>query len=456
MKGLWKAIKWLPWVVAVTVTLFLLNLAYFRMRGPNKAQDAALAKIAELNARPALGDNAFALLWLMPYDVADDQIEAIAADAVRRAQARIASGKDLTRLIPTDWPLLPKPSNTDPGLCERRDSGCLARVRENPEVTRELLARYPRNLQRAHNLESKSSFRNEIPITLVSPLPISASDSAQRLRLSELALAWQDGQRAEAMAGTCRNIDSWRQLRHGSNSLVVSMIAVVYIDGATRLFGDMLAELPRDEPLPANCAAAFAPIVADDVSLCTEIAGEFLLSEDAYGKIEGTSGDKPDTFGKRVVFDGFIPLLFNKRQALAWRAQEISEANCSDEVVQQALLDKLIERQPASPPLLESAANMIGRILHNIGAPAFEKYSARLLDSAAHLRLAATLIWLRETRDDARPIATRFAERAAQLRSGERATGVAEDGRFIWVDNLDQQHGARFSLPLAQPLETQQ
>ncbi len=438
--------------VPMLLVLFLLNLGIHRLIGPSKTQDAALAKIAGINARPVHGDNAFALLWLMRYDISDDQIEAITADDVRRAHALIASGEDLGGLIPEDRPLLPEPSSSDPGLCETRDAGCLARVQANPAAVRKLLTGYPRTLHRAHMLESRDSYRNEMPITPTTP--ISNLGYMQRLRQTELALDWQEGRRAEAISGICKNVANWRRLRHGSNSLVFSMIAVAYVDSASRLFADMLVELPFDEPLPVDCTAAFAPIAAEDVSLCTEMVGELQLNADVLGKIGREKDVKPDTFGRRAVFDVGLPLLFDERQTLAWRAQEISEAHCDDEPIQQALDDHEISHKRVAPPMLECAANIIGCILHDLAAPAYLKYPDRLLDNAAHLRLAASLIWLRETRDDARPIALRFATRPAQFRSGERTDGLAEDGQSVWVDNRDQQHGARFSLPLTSPMET--
>ncbi|MBN8482888.1 MAG: hypothetical protein J0L88_14990, partial [Xanthomonadales bacterium] len=84
----------------------------------------------------------------------------------------------------------------------------------------------------------------------------------------------------------------------------------------------------------------------------------------------------------------------------------------------------------------------------------YEDYRERLLDMAAKLRLGATVLWLRETRDDPRPLAERFAARPEHLRSGTRATGIGDDGRSIWVANLDtRKFGERTTLALAPPVE---
>jgi hypothetical protein len=121
---------------------------------------------------------------------------------------------------------------------------------------------------------------------------------------------------------------------------------------------------------------------------------------------------------------------------------------CTAEDGAQALEDRLPERPPLQIGWFDCQANKVGCILTQIAAPAFNEYEARLLDSAAHLRLAATLAWLHENSDDTRPLAIRFDERPVQLRSGTRATGVSDDGRSLWVENLYQKRDRRFSLPL--------
>ncbi|HET9034184.1 MAG TPA: hypothetical protein VFN25_14925 [Dokdonella sp.] len=116
--------------------------------------------------------------------------------------------------------------------------------------------------------------------------------------------------------------------------------------------------------------------------------------------------------------------------------------------------DRLIDHSREKIGRLECASNWVGCILANIAAPAYVDYEARLLDSAAHLRLASTLLWLHNHRDDTRPLATRFAERPLPLRSGNRASGVSDDDRSLWVENRYQKRGERFELMLAPSKET--
>ena len=443
MRMLYRALFWIAAVVLTLVVLFVANVGIHRLRGPTDAQEAAIAKLEEVLHRPADRNNAFAVLWLMRDDVPDADIETLAALDVRTAHARVAAGESLVGLVKPSRTRLPELRFDDPAMCQPREEDCLARVRSNPQATRELLAAYPRLLQRARLLEQKDSYRNEFPVTLDRPYP--NAGSVQDLRLSELALAWSEGDRSAALTGTCSNVAAWRRLRHGSDTLIFSMLAVAYINDGTALFARMLAELPPEEPVPRECSGAFAEIAAADVSICTEMTGEYALTEHAIGQIRLGDRDAPT---ERFAHGVMQPLGLDARQSLAWRAVEVA-AYCGGEVEHGALQDRAADPAQHDTGVLECASNVVGCILHGVATPAYVQYPQRLLDAAAHLRLGATLLWLRETRDDARPLAERFAARPAHLRSGERASGIGEDGRSLWVDNQHTQHGARYTLALA-------
>src|SRR5690606_24693738 len=146
-------------IVGVVVLLFFINLAAYRLRGPSDAQEAAVASANKVLAKPTAGENAYPLTWLMRYDVADDDIEAITAEDVRKAEAMIAAGQTLAKLNSEERPRLPEPEKEEAGLCQAKDDGCLARVLADPEATRAALVQYPRTLARAHLLENKQSYR---------------------------------------------------------------------------------------------------------------------------------------------------------------------------------------------------------------------------------------------------------------------------------------------------------
>jgi hypothetical protein len=430
--------------IAILVALLLLNIGVHRLRGPSADQERAIAKFNELNAHAPKEGNAFPLIWLMRYDVDDASIESLAADDVRRAYAMSALGEGLSDLIPKDRAPLAMPPADSPGLCDVSGSPCLQRVAENPEATRELVASYPRILQRAHVLETKSTLRNEFPYSVYAPIP--DPGRAQHLRLSELALSWHDGNHNEAIVGVCRNAASWRRLRHDSNGLVFTMLAGTYLDSATRLFAEMLAELPKDEVLPEDCRTAFAPVAHGDVSLCGAMAGEWAMGHDALHAVYAPKSESP---ARRVFSRLWLSLVYSAEQTAATRAEEDDQLYCSEEAAQLATQDRILERETVSISIPECLANAMGCILRvPKQMKGYDAYARRQLDTAAHLRLAATLIWLRDTQGNARTLADRFAERPQNQRSGDRATGISDDGKSLWVENLDADREARFTLKL--------
>jgi len=443
-----RLLLWAGITVLGIVTLFVVNVGVHRLAGLDAAQREAMVTLADVRAAPREGRNAFALLWLMPYDVADADIERLAADDVREANARVVAGRPLGDLAPADRPRLAALTHADPGLCRAREHGCLAHVRSNQEATRALVATQARRLARLRTLEQRDYYHYAFPHAPDMPIP--AVDPIQRLELSALALDFIDGDRAEAIAGVCRNIATWRRLRHGTDSLIFSMMAVAYVGVAIDLAGDMLAESPIAEPVPAECGEAFAPIAEADVDFCSEAAGESAfaaaVSDDLVAR---DRSENPRGPLERALFS----LTYDREQTSATRALALA-GYCSAEQRARSLADGDGPPPRAGAGPLACAANLVGCGFDMASVDPYEDYRERLLDMAAKLRLGATVLWLRETRDDPRPLAERFAARPEHLRSGTRATGIGDDGRSIWVANLDtRKFGERTTLALAPPVE---
>lgn len=448
MKWLWKAIKWLLGMILAVVVLFLLNLAYFRWRGPTDVQKTALERVEAGTPRPQ-GDNAFALMLLFDKDIADEELERVADRDVKFAEEDVGLGKTIDEFPSSKLPTLPEPATGSTALCQAQETGCLARVRQNSEATRNELATHARLVTRAARLEQFDFLRNDFP--KLAAMPIAYARSAQRLRLSSLALTYVDGQREEALAGTCQNLATWRRFGRENPSLIYSMIAVAQRDAAMRLFAEMLAQLESEDRVPQFCELALGEVAAAEVSMCAPMKGEFDFVDASLTEMR-PSGNKDSA--EDVSLGGKAESLFlSDSQYRAWRAEN-ADSCCGSTVDEAALQDRLIDRSEEKIGLLECASNWVGCILSDIASPAYADYEARLLDSAAHLRLASTLLWLRSNRDDTRSLAIRFSERPLSLRSGNRASGISEDGHFLWVENRFQKRAERFELMLAPTTET--
>ena len=447
MKTIRKIIKWILLLILGIVVLFLLNLAWHRMRGPTQEELAALSFVEAPVAKPQ-GRNAFALMWLFGKDVSDTDIDRLAAQDVEYARASEVGSNEQPQFPSAKLPDLEVPKPGLVALCDSAPADCLTLMRNNHEATRDLLAKHGRLLQRASELENFEYFDIEFPHGV--SMPFTNSVRSQQLRISQLALMFDDGERSEAMTGVCRNLSMWRRFGRDNHSLIQTMLASSRRDAAMQLFAAMLAEWKPEESIPADCAIALAPIAADEVSMCSSLLGEFDTADAMLESMvsTGQSAQNNNWFERSAQ-----PLVLDLPQLRAWRARKVA-ANCVADDSARALQDLPSEWQPLDIGWLDCASNMVGCILIGTAAPAYDDYQERLLDSAAHLRLAATLAWLRKTEGSGQSLQQRFDSRPDALRSGSRATGITEDGRSIWVDNLFTQRAARFSLPLAASKET--
>jgi hypothetical protein len=297
------------------------------------------------------------------------------------------------------------------------------------------VAAHPVLLARARAFDQTDYYWNEFPGNSRGALGASPGP-APRLWLSAFALQYVDGDHAGAMTSVCRELGAWRRMR-GTNSFIGELLAVNMGDGAMRLYAEMLAGLRADESVPADCATALHPIEAADVDRCAQMAGEFAAVRSISTEADGTA------WGRLQVW-----LTFDARQSEAWRAEQFAPA-CADHAVARMLLDQsaLKEAQRPVTQRLECVSSWIGCVLADIAAGAYPDYEQRTLDFAAHLRLAATLAWMREAPDDVSP-ATRFAQRPAFLRSEGHHSGVDVSNNTLFVDNLRAWHEARFTLTM--------
>ena len=433
-----ETIRWVSYfVLAVIVTVSVVFAAY-RIRGPSHAQREALA-LMQKDYRPKEGTNAFPLLWYVEYDVPDAEIAPRFAREIAAFRAALDSDEVPIPYEPHAAKLAE--AKGDPSrLCELRAGGCLANVTADPAFMRATLATYPVMSARDKRLATADYYWNDFPVDSRA-VPVAVPQLAQRVWLSEYALEYADGHRSAALADTCGNLDAWRRMHRGTNSLVGSMTAIAFAQGATHLFADMLAALPAGEPVPDACTHALRPIEAADVDRCAEMAGEFAFSRRTF-EFTTAPGDRSGSWRERLGW--WITLAVPQWEG--WIAEQ--EAYFCEDPPVSLLAD---EPRPASQvrviERLECISSLNGCLLADI-APAYADYDTRTLDYAAHLRLAASLLWLRET-TSAKPLAQRFAERPNALRSGTRNSGYDATARMLFVDNLWTGREGRFTLPVA-------
>lgn len=198
-----KLLKVLASIAALALLWLGLVLSEWLPR-PTEAQRAAMALLEPEPANVAGKRNAFAATWLMGYDVPEAELEAVASadaaaflDAAKRGEVT-----DFTSTAAGKYPTLPAPPNNDPLLCENWGSGCLARVRANPEAGRARVAEFAKRLERGDRLAQYDHYRYGFLPRYDSPIGFGSSFP---LQLTATALEYLDGKVDAAFARVCRD-----------------------------------------------------------------------------------------------------------------------------------------------------------------------------------------------------------------------------------------------------------
>jgi hypothetical protein len=435
-----EALRWLGYLLFAALVCVALVFAFYRLRGPSHAQRDALA-LMHKDYEPKQGRNAFPLLWFMSYDVRTDTMDAKLRDEVAFVRTRLAETEDPVSYDPPE-PKLPEAAAVTDGLCLASAEDCLAEVAKNPGAIRAVLGAFPVMRARRQAFETIDFYWDEFPADYrtyayaAPPVPV----RAERVWISDLALRYANGDTVGALADTCDHIAAWRRIQRGNNSLIMRMAAIAYADGALRLFADMLARMPGDVPAPTECETALRPVEGADLDRCAEMAHEQVVFETTWASVEARSS-RPER--------AMMWLTFEHAQTQAWFA-ESNASDCGETAVARMSRDEplRVDRLPQITRRLECIASINGCILADIASPAYANYDARVLDFAAHLRLGATLLWLRDVANDL-PLQERFEQRPVALRTGSRKSGIDASGRRLFVDNLYTARSPRFELPLS-------
>ena len=423
------------------------------------AQKRALAALEAPQERP--GSNAYATLALLGVEGLTPVQKQARADAharqfeqwyaneyARRFRAVRAGKADEPAVMPPPPLLLAEgegPPAAAPLLCGFGNAAeCLERVRQQPRAVAEALAPQAAVLAQMDELAVHGHYHS--PLAQVEGTPWPAMRPLQ-VPLSAHALAYVQGDSPSALAGVCRDAGSGRMLMaHGDNLLTTMMGSAMLVANA-RLFAAMLAELPVDASLPANCAVALAPLSADEASICTGMRGEFAMQRNFAALMD----EKIESKGS----ERYANLFYSSKKALARSAETLGDACLPD--ARQAIAE---DRKLPAPPAdvlpwwrPECLTNSIGCILGDIAAPAYGGYANRLQDTAAELRLLNVELWLRElaVQDAALPLAERLNNLPAGLRSAHRPISVSADGAALEVPAYSRDK-EMLRLPLPQAL----
>lgn len=430
-----KIVRWFA-VVACLLLLAIAGVWYLsRTLGPTARQEAALALLDQ--RAPVTGRNAFAALWLLGYDVPEDQQQAVTAeDTARFERASKPNAPDFTAapfesVAASRFKDISASEQDWEKFCKVRESGCLAKIRADRAGYSSLVDRNSRLIERAADLRLYSHYRNAFPVRLDMPFP---SFKYAFAPMTRHAVSFVEGDTDAALAGVCADMAAWRRIGPHSDSLIARMIGIAYAsDGYARLLADMLAEMPADHALPAICASALAIPSFEESLICEAMKGEseYIRS----GAMALASAPKPVD---NTWVDFFFPVLYSPEMAQA-RAAPAHAYACSIEMRKAAVADLPVEFAAIETQGMgfDCVGNIAGCVLLDIGTPRFDLYIQRGQDYGARLRLMATLLWLRDHADGEETIDQLLRRRPPSLISAGHEIEVVDEGKMLRIAQFD-------------------
>lgn len=455
MRSLLHVLKWLLGSAAALLALAVLAVLILRALPPDPAQVALLERLSTEPPEPE-GRNAFAALWLLPYEVSAGQAETLVAEDLARAQAlpvvppEVAEGKDPAtvtaassfRSVAADR-FTGIPNEDIRALCQTR-SDCLAQVRDDPERHRAIFARHAGLAERTLAIADHDYLRDRFPRLMEGPT-VSFSLIFRTLPTTLALMSVDQGVEA-ALTESCRQLGAWRRFARDPSGLLQRLLSISMVRELTFLSARLMAQLPSDRVAPRGCEAALAAIEPADWDMCPAMAEEYRLNLKMTEVLYYRTVARMNWL-RRLL----LKPLFDQDHGERFLARTFGVA-CGAPLQAHMARDLPVSAAAADPgiPVLECAAAAVSCSLAQIAAPAYYDYFNRSLDHAARLRLLAAAAWLRARTDAAAPLAQRLAALPDALRGPpERKLEAGEDGRSLRIALYANGPDRTWSIPLA-------
>jgi len=329
--------------------------------------------------------NGFQHLWLVPYEIPENEIAAAYSMELQDYRAAVQAGapEKFDSHLARTYPKQALPENK---LCPRAPESCLAFVRENPDEARKTAADFTAYRLRIEKLRKADHVANDLDFSYFTPLPTMSGINA--LQTLSAAVDFNDGKTDIALDAVCQNLQTWRRLRSRVDLLVVDMVGIAFGRDQINLLAEMLAELPAEHELPPSCNIALAPLAKNEFDQCDVARGErkVTLGFLTFAKEHGLSAVE---FGSSNMFDNILAKLMNVRYAEA-RTAPAMMAFC--------------DGQPSVPvtinsSLTEKIFDPVGSYYADMAIPNYKEYRLRAADFSAILQTVRTIAWLRKQPD---------------------------------------------------------
>jgi len=447
-------LKWtkrIALVLFALVTVVAILWAMSRALYPTAGQREALA-VMQLPGPPE-GKNAFGALWTLDRAAPPDKVEQV----LRRDAARIANlpqfrdpedpASEFVSAAEQYPDLSPSPEDRDL-FCNHERGDCLGKIAADLPGYRALVERNRELLDRIEALAGYDFVRQQLPWNMsFATLPLSHA----RLSSTRHALWFAEGRVDDALAASCRAIDTWRRLGASGDTLILRLVANAFAArNHGKLLAEMLAELPVDYPLPSQCAQALAPPTPQELSLCTAMRGEFEFIKVITGPMLEHAKDQ--SWWEWLN----LSLFYDTAATQASQAQNLAPICAAQELERIASDQPDIDRpEPQGVWRFACLGNFTGCVLSSIATPSYGSYRIRTQDFGARIKLLATLAWLRENADQPGRLDALLDQRPDALKSPTRQVEIGEGGDSLQIRMFEDVDGQTWSVPLPSALQEQ-
>jgi len=339
------------------------------------------------------------------------------------------------------------PSARDSVLCGFATpvTDCLATVREQRQAISDALAPYADAIEQVAALFEYDYYHMPLPRHGNMRWP---DFRFVRLPLSAHALTHIQGDSQAALVGLCRNAHTGRMLIGHSSDLLVSMVGRRMLVDSVEVAAQIIAELPLEATLPAICDRAFAPLSAQEISLCPAMRGEFALMR-SYAELEKQRLERQQNpIGNEQPSDWDKALLVHAQHNSTMCLPQTQHALLKDEKF-------------ALPPLSASTwltqqcneDNPACHFAQQINGAAYVNYVHRMQDTAAQLHLMQVLLWLRK---QTKPALTNDYLQAAipadVYPRSQRVLKILDEPHALEIDAYDERASSNIRLALPKAL----
>jgi hypothetical protein len=435
--------RWLTVLLALPL-LYVVIVMTLRVIGPSAEQKQAVALMSTAPFR--IERDAFAALWLMPFDVPEAELEAVARRDIETFDAMSASKQSapFESLAAGRYERLPMLQGDTPPACASFDRDCLTQVRANRPAAIAWIAKHRRSLSKVEALDQYDGITSGFALSM--NMPFAPLGGVSSLVAINAAVQFDDGAQHQALDGVCRHALTWRRLGSHSSILLPRMLGDAYFRQSAELAADLLAEMPTGADVPESCATAFSAPQLIDVDMCAAMQGEWrFFSAGIEAAAAGETGNpKQDLVS--VVHD---LLFFDANATSHFHAAQLARF-CDPQRGGQLLIDQA----EVPPPIEWNCAwselihNWMGCTLSEIAAPSYDGYQNRILDQAARMRLMGGLLWWRSQTDADESAAARLARMPQEFQSATRPVELVDAERALRIRNYYGYYGDYWQVPL--------